>query len=103
MTVRLKPTEDRILVLPFKPKETSKGGIVIPASAQEADKNKGTVIVTGPGRMMEDGNRLPMTVAAGDTVYFSRFGAGEPYEEDGVTYSLMRLSDILGTLEGVTQ
>ena len=98
MTVSLKPTEDTILVLPLKPKETSIGGILIPASAQDQEKNKGTVIVTGPGRMMEDGNRLPMTVKEGDIVYFSRFSACETYEEGGVTYSLMRLPDIRGTI-----
>ncbi len=98
MTVTFKPTEDSLLVLPLKPKETSIGGILIPASAQDQEKNKGTVIVTGPGRMMEDGSRLPMTVYEGDIVYFSRFSASETYEEGGVTYSLMRLADIRGTI-----
>ena len=100
VSVRLKPTENRILVLVDVPADKSGGGVILPESAREEKKNTGVVIATGDGRLREDGTRLPLLVSVGDKVYFSRYSAGEPYEEGGATYSLMRDTDILGTYGG---
>ena len=95
----IKLTSNRILVLINVPKETTVGGIILPASSQDEKKNTGTVVAAGPGQFTGEGdNRLPMAVVAGDKVYFSRFAAtSDFYEENDVTYSLMKDSDIIGT------
>lgn len=93
--MRLKPTEDRIVVLPNKPKEKTEGGIIIPAAAQAAEKGTGVIVAVGPGRTLEDGRRGPMWHDVDTEVRFSVF-AGEPHEEDGVEYKILRQSDIIG-------
>jgi len=97
-TIKLKPCQDRIVVLPIKPAETTETGILLPESAREEKKNKGTVVAAGEGRRTDKGELLPMYVSIGDTVYYSRFGGGEPYDEDGVDYIIFRQSDIIGIL-----
>jgi chaperonin GroES len=94
----LQPTEDRLLVKPIEASETTRGGIVLPASAT-AIKNRGVVVAAGYGRYNSDGVRLPMTIEVGQTIQFSSFGAGEPYtDDDGEDFIWMRQSDVLAVV-----
>lgn len=96
-TLSLYPTEDRILVLPDKVEEKTPGGIVLPDIAKHGKPvNKGTVVAVGPGRMVDDGSRLPMYVKVGDRVRFSPYGVSETHEEDGEEYSILRQSEVTG-------
>lgn len=99
LNVRIKLTDNRVLIYQDKPQEESTpGGIVIPAGSEPTQKGQAQVVAVGPGRLLEDGTRLPTVCAEGDIVVLSRFGGGEPYEEDGILYSIIRDSDVLGIL-----
>jgi chaperonin GroES len=71
----------------------TRSGIVLPETAKEKPQ-EGEVIAVGPGRLTEDGKRVPMEVAVGDRVLFAKY-AGTEFKEDGVEYLIIRESDIL--------
>lgn len=72
----LKPLGDRVLVEPLEAEEKSAGGIYLPEAAQEAPR-EGKVIAVGPGRVLDNGERVEVSVAVGDTVVYTRYGGNE--------------------------
>lgn len=93
MAVTIKPLEDRILVQPLEAETTTAFGLVIPDTAKEKPQ-EGRVIATGPGRIDDKGNRIPMDVAVGDIVIFSKYG-GTEVKYAGEEYLLLNSRDIL--------
>src|SRR5918911_3417064 len=91
----LKPLEDRIVVKPGEEEETTVSGIVIPDTAKEKPQ-EGTVVAVGPGRF-EDGNRVPLDVAVGDTVVYSKYGGTEVTYE-GTDYLILSARDLLAVV-----
>ncbi|SVE28367.1 uncharacterized protein METZ01_LOCUS481221, partial [marine metagenome] len=71
----------------------STGGIIIPDAAKEKPQ-EGEVVAIGPGRLSDDGNRVPMDVEVGDTVVYSKY-SGTEYKEGEVEYLVLREDDIL--------
>jgi chaperonin GroES len=88
---------DRILVVRVEEEKKTAGGIIIPDTAKEKPQ-EGKVIAAGPGKMGEDGKRIPMELKKGDRVLFSKY-AGTEIKIDGVEHIFMREDDILGILE----
>jgi chaperonin GroES len=88
---------DRILVVRVEEEQKTAGGIIIPDTAKEKPQ-EGKVIAAGPGKMGEDGKRIPLEVKKGDRVLFSKY-AGTEIKIDGVEHMFMREDDILGILE----
>ena len=76
MAVTIKPLEDRILVQPLEAEQTTASGLVIPDTAKEKPQ-EGKVVATGPGRVDDNGNRVPLDVAVGDRVLYSKYGGTE--------------------------
>src|SRR3954447_5036401 len=73
----LQPLEDRIVVRPSDAEETTASGLVIPDTAKEKPQ-QGEVLAVGPGRRSEQtGELIPMDVAAGDVVVYSKYGGTE--------------------------
>ena len=70
------PLEDRVIIEPDEAEKRSPGGIVIPEKAQQK-ASAGKVVAVGPGRMLESGNRAPMTVKIGDRVIFGKYISNE--------------------------
>ncbi len=95
--MKIKPMNDRILVLRVEGEGKTSGGIIIPDSAKEKPQ-EGKVVSTGPGKMDEKGKRIPLDVKQGDRVLFSKY-AGTEIKIDGVEHIFMREDDILGVLE----
>jgi len=93
MAVKLDPLGDRVVVKPSTKEEMTKGGIVIPDTAKEKPQ-EGTVMAVGPGRMTEDGKRIPLDVKVGDVVVYAKYGGTEIKEGDE-EYIILRESDIL--------
>jgi len=89
----IKPLEDRVLVLPLEAEQTTASGLVIPDTAKEKPQ-EGKVVSTGPGRTDDNGKRIPMDVAEGDIVIFSKYG-GTEVKYDGNDYLLLNARDIL--------
>jgi len=93
MTTKLQPLGDRIVVKPMPREEVTKGGIVLPDTAKEKPQ-EGQVLATGPGKMTEDGKRIPLDVKVGDTVIYAKYG-GTEIKEDNEDLIILRESDIL--------
>lgn len=91
--MNLRPLEDRVVVEPLPAEEKTAGGIVLPDAAQEKPQ-RGTVVATGPGRLLDSGERGQLSVAKGDEVIYGRY-AGSDVEVNGKEYKIMRETDIL--------
>jgi len=94
--MQLKPLDDRVVVEPMDAETTTAGGIVLPDSAKEKPQ-RGKVKAVGPGRLLETGERCPVSLAVGDEVMFSKYG-GTDIEVDGKDVKILRESDILAKL-----
>jgi chaperonin GroES len=94
--MKIRPLNDRILVKRTEEETKTKGGIIIPDTAKEKPQ-KGEVLAVGPGKMGDDGKRIPLDVKAGDKVLFSKY-AGTEIKVDGVEQIFMREDDILGII-----
>ena len=92
--VTYKPLGNRIIVEPVeKEEQMSVGGIIIPDTAKEKPQ-EGKVIAVGPGRLSDEGKRIPMDVEVGDTVVYSKYG-GTEYKDGAKEYMVLREDDIL--------
>ncbi len=92
--MNLKPLGDRLIVEPIEEEQTTVGGIVLPDTALEKPQ-RGNVVAAGPGsRNVETGDRIPMDVAEGDLVVFSKYG-GTEIRIEGTDYLILRESDVL--------
>ncbi len=94
MAVTFKPLGDRVVIEPTDDEEQmSSGGIYIPDTAKEKPQT-GTVVAVGPGKLTDEGARLPMDVAVGDTVVYSKY-SGTEYKDGDTEYLVVRQDDIL--------
>jgi chaperonin GroES len=93
---KIRPLGDRVVVKVLKQEQTS-GGIYLPDTAQEKPQ-MGEVIAVGPGKMDDDGDRLPMDVKTGERVIFAKY-SGTEVKLDGAEYLLLAEKDILGIIE----
>jgi chaperonin GroES len=95
--MKIKPINDRILVLRIEEEQKTSGGIVIPDTAKEKPM-EGKVIAVGPGKFDEKGKRISLEVKKNDRVLFGKY-AGTEIKLDGVEHLIMREDDILGIIE----
>ena len=93
MAESLKPLADRVVVKPSEKERVSKGGIVLPDTVKEKPQ-EGEVVAVGPGRLSEDGKRIPMDVKEGDIVIYAKYGGTEIKIEDKELV-ILREGDIL--------
>ena len=92
--VSFKPLGNRVVIEPQEGEEQmTAGGIYIPDTAKEKPQ-EGVVVAVGPGRLSDDGARVPMEVEVGDTVIYSKY-AGTEYKEGEIEYLVLREDDIL--------
>ena len=96
MAVTIKPLEDRILIQPLEAETTTASGLYIPYTAKEKPQ-EGKVVAVGPGRVDDSGKRIPLDVAEGDVVIFSKYG-GTEVKYDGAEYMLLNARDILAVV-----
>lgn len=98
LKVKVKPLADRVVVKRLEEEEAkTPAGIIIPDTAKEKPQ-KGIVVAVGPGRIDENGNRVPMEVKVGDKVLFAKY-AGSEVKIEGEEYLIMREDDILAIIE----
>jgi chaperonin GroES len=92
--MNLKPLGDRVIVKATEEEETTASGIVLPDTAKEKPQ-KGTVVAVGDGAWDEDGEkRIPLDVAEGDEVLYSKYG-GTEIKVDDEDLLVLRESDVL--------
>ena len=92
----LTPLEDRIAVRPSEEDQTTVSGIVIPDTAKEKPQ-EGKVLAVGPGRIDDKGNRVPLDVAVGDVVVYSKYG-GTELKHNGEEYLILSARDVLAVI-----
>jgi chaperonin GroES len=95
--MKIRPLQDRVLVVRIEEEEKTSGGIIIPDTAKEKPQ-EGRAVAVGPGKLNEKGERIPMTVKENDRVLFTKYG-GTDVKIDGVEHLILREDDILGILE----
>jgi len=95
--MKLKPLDDRVVIKPEQAEEKTSGGIVLPDTAREKPM-VGKVVAVGAGKLLDNGQRAPMSVKKGDLVVYGKY-SGSDVELDGVEYKIMRESEILGVVE----
>ncbi|MGC5627324.1 co-chaperone GroES [Georgenia sp. Z1344] len=97
MSVSIKPLEDRVVVQTLEAEQTTASGLVIPDTAKEKPQ-EGTVVAVGPGRVDDNGQRVPMDVAVGDVVLYSKYG-GTEVKYAGEEYLVLSARDLLAVVD----
>ena len=92
----IRPLEDRILIKPTEPETKTASGLFLPESAKERPM-QGTVFATGPGLLLENGERAAVVVKKGDVVVYGKY-AGSEIEIKNQTHVIMRESELLGVM-----
>ena len=98
MARTFEPMGDRVLVKPTERDDVSPGGIFLPDTAKEKPQ-EGEVVAVGPGRVTEDGSRVPMDLKKGEIVLYAKYG-GTEIKEDGNDYLMLSERDILAKVNG---
>ena len=96
-TNTITPLSDRLLVKRLEAEEKTKGGIILPDSAKEKPR-EGKVIAAGPGKMLDSGERAPMTVKVKDHVLFSSY-AGSEVKIDGEEDVILNEDEVLAIID----
>lgn len=95
--IKIRPMADRLVVEALEETEEMRGGLYIPDTAKEKPQ-QGTVIAVGPGRLNDDGDRIPMEVSEGDRVLYGKY-SGTEVTVDGHEYLIVKENDVLAILE----
>ena len=95
--MKFRPLHDRVVVKRVEEDQKTKGGIIIPDTAQEKPM-QGEVIAVGPGGRDEAGKLTPLDVKKGDRVLFGKW-SGTEVKIDGTEYLIMKESDIMGVMD----
>ncbi|MCK1686725.1 co-chaperone GroES [Bradyrhizobium sp. 145] len=98
--MEFRPLHDRVVVKRIDAEEKTTGGIIIPDTAKEKP-SQGEVIAVGPGGRDESGKLIPIEVLVGDRILFGKW-SGTEVKIDNVDLLIMKESDILGVLTGVS-
>lgn len=91
--MKFTPLGERLIVKPLDEEQTTTSGIILPDTAKEKPQ-EGEVVAVGPGRVTDDGARVPMEVQTGDRIIYSKY-AGTEYKDEGQEYLILRESDVL--------
>jgi chaperonin GroES len=95
--MKIKPLHDRLVVKRIEEEEKSKGGIIIPDAAKEKPQ-EGRVVAVGDGKILESGQKAPLTVKAGDKILFGKY-SGTEIKIDGEEHLILREDDVLAIIE----
>jgi len=96
VSVNIQPLEDRIVIQQLEAEQVTASGLVIPDTAKEKPQ-EGEVVAVGPGRIDDNGNRIPVDVAVGDKVIYSKYG-GTEVKYQGAEYLVLSARDVLAKL-----
>ncbi len=94
--MNIKPLADKVLVQRIEAEAMTSGGIVLPETAKEKPQ-RGKIMAVGEGKVLDDGSRRKMQIAAGDEVLFTSY-AGTDIKVDGAEYLIMDESDIMAVV-----
>lgn len=95
--MKVRPLADRILVKRVEEEDVVQGSIIIPDTAKEKPQ-EGKVVAVGPGRLGEDGKRMPMELKKGNRILMGKY-AGTEVKIDGEEHIIMREDDVLAVIQ----
>ena len=98
--MKFRPLHDRVVVRRIEGEEKTKGGIIIPDTAKEKPQ-EGEIIAVGPGARDETGKLIALDVKVGDRILFGKW-SGTEVKIDGEELLIMKESDVMGVIEGVS-
>jgi len=91
------PMGDRVLVKPLEEDEVvTRGGIILPDTAKEKPQ-EGEILAVGPGRVNDEGKRIPLDLNKGDRVLYAKYG-GTEVKDEGIDYLILSERDILAKI-----
>ena len=90
--MKIKPLADRVVIKPSEAEEKTKGGIILPDTAKEKPV-VGEIVAVGPGKVADDGKKVPMEVKVGDKVLYGKY-SGTEVTIEGEQYLIMREADV---------
>ncbi len=90
--MKIKPLADRVVIKPSEAEERTKGGIILPDTAKEKPV-VGEVVAVGPGKVADDGKKVPLEVKVGDKVLYGKY-SGTEVTIEGEQYLIMREADV---------
>ena len=96
-STQIQPLADRIVIKPLEETEQMRGGLYIPDTAKEKPQ-QGEVVAVGPGKMSDEGKRIPAEVKAGDRVLYGKYSGTEVTVADE-QYLILRESDVLAVIK----
>jgi chaperonin GroES len=99
--MNLQPLGDRLIVEVLDEEDVTASGIVLPDTAKEKPQ-RGTVLAVGPGGKNDSGDVVPLEVAVGDTIIFSKYG-GTEVKVEGNELLILRESDVLAKVVGARE
>lgn len=94
--MNLKPLQDRVVVKAAEAEEISKGGIILPDTAQEKPQ-QGEIVAVGPGKITDNGELIKPQVKKGDKVLYGKY-SGTEITVEGEEYLIVRESDIFAII-----
>ena len=97
MKIKFRPMDDRVLLEPSEADETTSGGIILPDTAREKPQ-RGIVIASGPGKLLDSGKRGEMSVRVGDEVFYGKY-SGTEIEFGTDKFVVLRENDILAIVD----
>ncbi len=95
--MKVRPLRDRVIVKRIKEEEKTKGGIIIPDTAKEKPI-EGEVVAVGDGRVLDNGQKIPLEVKEGDRILFGKY-AGTEIKIEGEELLIMREDDVIAIVE----
>jgi chaperonin GroES len=94
--MKMKPLADRVIIKPAPAEEKTKVGIILPDTAKEKPVI-GEVVAVGPGKVSDDGKKIPCEVKVGDKVLYGKY-SGTEVTVEGEEYLIMREADIFAVV-----
>jgi chaperonin GroES len=94
--MNLKPLGDRVVLKPVEREERTKSGIVLPDTAKEKPQ-EGLVEAVGPGRILDNGTKVPMELKVGDRVLYAKY-AGNEFKLEDTEYLIVSEKDVLAVV-----
>ena len=96
--MKIKPLSNNIIIEAIKEEEKTKGGILLPQTAEKDRPQQGKVVAVGPGKTNSQGKVIPMSIKKGDTILFSKYGPHE-IKVDNKDYLVLSQDDVLAIIE----
>lgn len=96
--MNVKPLHDNLIVKPISDEEVTKAGIVLPDTVDKEKPEKGEILAIGPGKILDNGQRAPMSVKVGDRVMFKKYSPDE-IKVDDEELLVISEGDVIAILE----